>query len=442
MFIKHKEPPIVVSIGGALIVPDGGIDSLFLRKLNDVIREEVKKGKRFFLVAGGGRTARHYRDAGKDVVGSMTDEDLDWLGIHATHLNAHLLRTIFKDIAHPRIILNYDKKLINWKEPVVIGAGWKPGWSTDYCATVLARDYKANLIINLSNIDWIYNKDPRKYPDATPIKKMTWEEVGALVGDKWTPGLNGPFDPIATKLAKEQNLTAIVANGKKLSNFEKIIEGDAFVGTVVMPYRVDASFYDREYYTGKKGEYRLGYVESLVGKTFHAVLSYYRAFLIKIFINPKTCLDVGCGTGRLVKSLRKFGIEAQGVEISKQALDLADSEVKSFLSYGDITKLPFGNDKFDLVLTFDVLEHIETGKLKKAIDETIRVSKKYLFHKIYTRENLWISWFHARDFSHVSVFSKRYWQRLFTEHQNVTLLRGSFFKLPSIFESIFVLRKK
>src|SRR5690606_11871023 len=147
--------------------------------------------------------ARNYRDARKTVIGDMSNEDLDWLGIHATRLNAHLLRTIFEDISHPRIIENYEKKLKDWDEPVVIGAGWKPGWSTDYDAVILARDYGANLIMNLSNIYYVFDKDPNQFPDAKPIKRLTWEELEQLVGTEWSPGINAPFDPIAAQLAKK-----------------------------------------------------------------------------------------------------------------------------------------------------------------------------------------------------------------------------------------------
>ena len=93
---KYKEPPIVISVGGSLIVPNGGIDTDFIKKLNVFIREEVEKGKRFFLVAGGGKLSRTYSDAGKAIIGTMTDEDLDWLGIHVTRLNAHLYARCFK----------------------------------------------------------------------------------------------------------------------------------------------------------------------------------------------------------------------------------------------------------------------------------------------------------------------------------------------------------
>lgn len=233
MFFLRKKSPVVISVGGSLIVPEG-IDSEFLKGLNAFVRREVSFGKRFFLIAGGGRTARTYRDAGKSVVGEMTEEDLDWLGIHATRMNAHLLRTIFKDIAHPRIIENYDKKLWHWSEPVVIAAGWKPGWSTDYCAVVVARDYGGKLIVNLSNIDWVYDKDPRKFKDAKIIKKMTWTDLEKLVGDKWIPGMNAPFDPIATQLAKSLNLRVVVASGGDFDNLDKIVNGkDNFKGTII-----------------------------------------------------------------------------------------------------------------------------------------------------------------------------------------------------------------
>jgi len=442
-----KEPPIIISVGGSLIVPDGGIDHHFLSKLNLFIRNQVKKGRRFFLVAGGGRIARHYRDAGKKVIGNIADEDLDWIAIHTTRLNAHLLRTIFEDIAHPRIIENYDRKLFRWKEPVVVGAGWKPGWSTDYDAVKIAEDYGGKVILNLSNVDWVYDKDPAKYKDAKPIKKMTWVQMDELVGKelvdgKWVPGMSAPFDPIATKLAKKLNLTVIIANGKDFKNLENIIEGDTFKGTVVMPFHIDAGFYDREYYRGKKGEYRIGYIESFIGRIFHNVANFYRAMMIKLFLNPKNCLDVGCGTGQLVRWLKFFGIETFGIEVSKDAIELADQSVKPFIKYGDITKIPYEDNQFDLVLTYDVLEHLERSKLKKSAGEAIRVSRKYILHKIYTLENRWVTLTHGIDFSHTSIFTKKYWQMLFLSFDNISILRSSLFKLPSFFETIFLLKKK
>ena len=229
---QKNSDPIIISVGGSLIVPDQ-IDLVFLGKLSAFIRKHVTKGRKFFLVSGGGRVCRRYQAAAEQVNGTVTDEDLDWLGIHATRLNGHLLRTIFFDIAHPRIIENYEKKLDNWHESVVIGAGWKPGFSTDYDGVVLAKDYGGHLLINLSNIDWIYDKDPKKDATAKPIKKLSWKECQRLVGTKWSPGLNTPFDPIAAQLAGQLELTAIVTNGQDFANLENIIEGRNFTGTVI-----------------------------------------------------------------------------------------------------------------------------------------------------------------------------------------------------------------
>lgn len=441
MLAQQNSEIVVISLGGSIVVPNGGINVGFLKRFNKFIRKQIKNNRRFLIVVGGGKIARHYRDAGKGVIGKISNEDLDWLAIHATRINAHLIRTIFQDIAHPRIVENYDKKLRNWKEPVAIGAGWKPGWSTDYDAVLLARDYKASIIINLSNIDYVYNKDPSIYPDAQPIKKATWDYFETLVGDKWIPGLNAPFDPIATKLAKKLGLTVIFVNGKNLNNVERILNGESFRGTVIMPFKIDASFYDREYFESKKGEYRLPYTQSFIGNFLQNMVNFYRALAIKIFLNPKNCLDVGCGTGKLVYYLRRLGIEAFGTEISNYALENAEREIKPYLKFGDITKIPYPDNYFDLVITYDVMEHLERSKLKKAVEETIRVSRKWVLHKIYTKENYWITLFHGRDFSHLSVFTYDFWKKMFSSIANISLIKRNMIRLPLFFESKFLLKK-
>ena len=216
-------------------MPNGGIASSFLMKLNDFIRNQLAQNpkRQFFLVIGGGATARHYIEAGREVVGhELSNEDLDWLGIHATRMNAHLIRTIFQDIAHAHIIEHYEI-IRKAEEPVVVASGWKPGWSTDYCATLLCEDYNVKSVINLSNISKLYDRDPNKFSDAKPITQISWEEFRKLIGNKWVPGMNAPFDPIAAKKAQALGLKVTIMSGANFDNIKNYFDNKDFIGTVV-----------------------------------------------------------------------------------------------------------------------------------------------------------------------------------------------------------------
>jgi len=226
-----KNKTYIISIGGSLIAPEPGIDWKFLKEFRQLILQLIKKGNKFYLIAGGGRTSRNYVAAARRVV-KITAEDLDWLGIHATRLNAHLLRTIFREQAHPQIIKSPTFRLVS-REKIVVAAGWKPGWSTDYVATVLAHEYDIKTIINLSNIDYVYNKDPKKFKDAKKLAKISWSAFRKLVGNKWDPGLNAPFDPIASQKSEKLGLEVIIMNGKDINNIKNYFNNKKFKGTVI-----------------------------------------------------------------------------------------------------------------------------------------------------------------------------------------------------------------
>ena len=85
----------------------------------------------------------------------------------------------------------------------------------------------------MSNIDYVFDKDPAKFSDAKPLKKITWKAMKELVGDKWTPGHNSPFDPIASKMAEEERMEVAILNGKPIDNFAKCLNGEKFKGTVI-----------------------------------------------------------------------------------------------------------------------------------------------------------------------------------------------------------------
>jgi uridylate kinase len=224
-----------MSVGGSLIVPQE-IDTLFLKKLKILIEDEIAHHERhFILISGGGKTARKYQEAARDIT-ELEPDDLDWLGIHATRLNGHLLRTIFKDEAYPVMITDPEDILqVPKQTPLVIAAGHHPGASTDYRAVQIAGHIGAKKVINLSNIDYIYTADPRKDMKAQEIEDITWSEFRNLIPEEWDPGLSSPFDPIAARAAEELGIEVASINGDDLTELSNYLEGKPFVGTRIHP---------------------------------------------------------------------------------------------------------------------------------------------------------------------------------------------------------------
>lgn len=225
-----NQETIVMSVGGSLIVPDQ-IDTTFLSKLKDFIVSETALGRRFIIIAGGGRTARRYQDAAA-TVGDMTTDDLDWLGIHATRLNGHLLRTVFRDLAHPVMITNPDEILdIPKSTPLIIASGYRPGSSTDLRAIQIADRVGAKKVINLSNTAYVYTDNPKTNPEAVKIENISWPDFRKIIPEEWGPGLSSPFDPVAAREAEKLGIEVAQINGTRITEVIHYVHGESFIGT-------------------------------------------------------------------------------------------------------------------------------------------------------------------------------------------------------------------
>lgn len=230
--MSSNSETVVIALGGSIIVA-GGIQTRFLKDFRKFILRFIKQGKRFVIVAGGGTIARDYQKAASSIV-KLSDEDQDWLGIHATRINAHLLRAVFFDIAHPVVLDNPLKKIKNEdKYDLFIASGWRPGWSTDYDAVLLAHRFQSRNLIVATKIPYVYSEDIEKNKRAKPIKKMSWKDYRKMIGDKWTPGLRAPVDPIAAKMAQSLKIEVIVTRGMDLENMANILHEKKFRGTII-----------------------------------------------------------------------------------------------------------------------------------------------------------------------------------------------------------------
>jgi len=221
---------IIISLGGSLIIPDE-IDVDFLKSFKSLILVHVTQGRKFVIIAGGGRLCRQYNEAAKKIT-DPSDEDLDWLGISTLRVNAELLRVMFGEYAHREVITNLTQPFALDK-PIVVGSAYRPGWSSDWNAIEAAKTVGAKKVINLSNTDYIYDSDPKVNPNAKKIEKISWKDYRALIPKEWNPGLNSPFDPIASKNAEEAGIEVVIMNGKPIDNLADYLNGEKFLGTVI-----------------------------------------------------------------------------------------------------------------------------------------------------------------------------------------------------------------
>lgn len=210
---------VVLSVGGSLINP-GKIDVKFLKSLRSLVRN---KRAQFFIVCGGGKPAREYMSVASSF--GVSSSSRDDVGIAATLLNAELVRAVLGATS-----VKQEPKKSN--DRLVVAGGWKVGGSTDVDAVLWAKKNGVKEVINCTNVDFVYNKDPKKF-GAKPFNWLSWNAYLNLISSKFVSGMHAPFDPVASRLAKKFKMKVIVLSGKNMSNLSKCIDGKTFVGTVI-----------------------------------------------------------------------------------------------------------------------------------------------------------------------------------------------------------------
>lgn len=227
----------VLSVGGSIVAPDKP-DTEFLHKFSVTVRKWLAEdgSRKLIMVIGGGGPARAYQNAYKDVCkksgAGVSNDEADWIGIAATRLNAQFVKAVFSDLCPNPVV--YDPTAAElFTGQVLIAAGWKPGFSTDNDAVLLAEKFSGRLVVNLSNIAKVYTDDPKTNPGAKPIDSISWEDFIKITGSEWIPGKNTPFDPVASVRAQKAGIRVICAAGRDIENLENILNGKEFNGTII-----------------------------------------------------------------------------------------------------------------------------------------------------------------------------------------------------------------
>lgn len=210
-----------------------GLDFEYIRKICMEIKRVHDDGTRIGIVCGGGNFLRG-RDAHE-----MDRETADYVGMMATVMNSLVLKDMFKQIGcevynqsglEVGIIDSVDsekaKKALDDGKIVVFGGGTgKPFFSTDTGASLRAKDISADMIIKLTNVSGVYDKDPNKYDDAVMYHNVSYQEVL----DKKL----GVMDMEAIEMCRDNNIKIVVMNIDTPLGIKRVLDGEE-MGTMVL----------------------------------------------------------------------------------------------------------------------------------------------------------------------------------------------------------------
>lgn len=184
-------------------------------------------------VAGGGPVARRYislaRKAGAD------ESSLDEMGIQVSRLNARLLIHKLGRRAWPRPPETLDEAVqAAGSGLAVVAGGLYPGQSTNGTAALIAERLGAEQLLNATDVDGVYDKDPNAHRDAKLIKRIKLQELRAMMArEESVAGGHDLMDLVALKVIERSGIKTRIlrADAKTL---EKAARGSGSPGTLIL----------------------------------------------------------------------------------------------------------------------------------------------------------------------------------------------------------------
>jgi uridylate kinase len=231
--MSPPKPALAISAGGSIMVPDAP-DVAYVRQLASELQALAER-YRVFVVAGGGKVARNYILAARQL--GADESTLDLMGIDVTRLNARVLIAALGEAALARPPHHFDEAIEASRAfPVVVMGGTHPGHTTDAVTAMLGERARAQRIIILTNVDGVYTRDPRLDPQAKRIDAMSAAELVALTaGMSHKAGSTGVVDPMACKILQRARIPTSVLHGRDFDSLRAAADGRPFKGTLVAP---------------------------------------------------------------------------------------------------------------------------------------------------------------------------------------------------------------
>lgn len=224
---------VIISLGGSTLFNNYKLNSEFLSSFSTLI-SKAHSTVNIGIVVGGGATAKTYVEAVKAL--GRGDFDADRVAIEATKLNALLLISLLHDKAYSKIPRDLDTGMQALQENLIpVCGGLLEGLTTDTVSALLAERSSALRLVNISNVDGIYDSDPRTNPQAKKYSRLTHDQLVNLCSknDERKARTNFVFDVIASKIVQRSQIPLHFVSSSNLEQLEKAILGQDHSGTIV-----------------------------------------------------------------------------------------------------------------------------------------------------------------------------------------------------------------
>ncbi|MFX1380031.1 MAG: UMP kinase [Promethearchaeota archaeon] len=225
-----KDKNIVIKIGGSLLFnEDRGLDKAKIDRFSQILKKNKHSGI-YVIICGGGIIAREYINVARSF--DANEALCDTFGIDLSRINSKVLIASLKNFAYPLVPKSIEElsMALLFKKIVVMG-GLQPGQSTTSVAVEVAEFTNAQELVILTDVEGIYDKDPKKFKDAKLLKSLNYDELYEIIinssGDKQAAaGEYRIFDAVSLQILKRSNIKVIVMSGKDLKEFEKYWKGE------------------------------------------------------------------------------------------------------------------------------------------------------------------------------------------------------------------------
>jgi len=221
---------IVIRLGGSVVATP--VDTKLISEYAKILKRLKAEGHVLAVVVGGGALAREFIKIAKEL--GLAEKDQDDLAIGVSRLYAQLFAKMLGAEACEKIPTSVEEATqCLEKGRVAVLGGLKPGMTTDAVAALVAGHINADILIKATDQEGVYDKDPRKHPDAVKLDYLTFENLQrVLAEDKHKAGIHQILDPEAIKILKAKRIKVRVLNGFKPENLLLAVEGK-LVGTLI-----------------------------------------------------------------------------------------------------------------------------------------------------------------------------------------------------------------